>query len=217
MNTCAPSGFLAFTTTGYGDFAPATPAGRSVFVVWALMGVATMTILIAGEHLVADRWNKTHFLLVIEEAGSSRYKNALHSKTFDTAVKKFRERENSETERLAAHTTPHAPRTHSSSSLHQAVQNAEDVARKELEQLPTEIIRQVRAFHDQMQFFVNSGGSVAEEAAASQAESRTRVPKQMRQLLDEISELEDIGERAKREILEDDDSRNVSGAVEPVR
>ena len=28
-------------------------------------------------------------------------------------------------------------------------------------------------------------------------------------LLDEIAELEDIGERAKREILEDDDSRNV--------
>lgn len=41
-------GFLAFTTTGYGDFAPASPAGRSIFVVWALMGVATMTILIAG-------------------------------------------------------------------------------------------------------------------------------------------------------------------------
>lgn len=42
------AGFLAFTTTGYGDFAPASPAGRSIFVVWALMGVATMTILIAG-------------------------------------------------------------------------------------------------------------------------------------------------------------------------
>lgn len=40
---------MAFTTTGYGDFHPATPAGRSIFVVWALMGVATMTILISGK------------------------------------------------------------------------------------------------------------------------------------------------------------------------
>ena len=42
---------MAFTTTGYGDFAPVTPAGRSIFVVWALVGVATMTILIAGTSL----------------------------------------------------------------------------------------------------------------------------------------------------------------------
>ena len=49
---------------GYGDFAPVTPAGRSVFVIWAMLGtcsylqelpkleytlgVAAMTILISG-------------------------------------------------------------------------------------------------------------------------------------------------------------------------
>jgi len=27
---------------------PKTPAGRSIFVFWALLGVATMTILISG-------------------------------------------------------------------------------------------------------------------------------------------------------------------------
>lgn len=31
-----------------GDFSPKSPAGRSIFVVWALLGVATMTILISG-------------------------------------------------------------------------------------------------------------------------------------------------------------------------
>lgn len=41
---------MAFTTCGYGDFAPSTPAGRSVFVVWALLGVGTMTILISGKY-----------------------------------------------------------------------------------------------------------------------------------------------------------------------
>ena len=41
-------GFITFTTTGYGDYAPKTAAGRSVFVFWALFGLATMTILVSG-------------------------------------------------------------------------------------------------------------------------------------------------------------------------
>lgn len=42
-------GFVAFSTIGYGDFAPATPAGRSIFVVWAILGVGAMTILVSGK------------------------------------------------------------------------------------------------------------------------------------------------------------------------
>ncbi|EKM56497.1 uncharacterized protein PHACADRAFT_194104 [Phanerochaete carnosa HHB-10118-sp] len=184
--------FVAFTTTGYGDFAPASPTGRSIFVVWALLGVATMTILIS----------------VIEDVMSSRYKSALHSRTFDSAVKKFREREDQRTEALAKRATPHAPRAHSTLSLLEAVRQAEETARQELEKLPAEIIRRVRAFHDQMQFFVNSSGTVAEETVTQETQNQSRIPKQLRRLLDEIAELEEIGERAKREILEDDDSRN---------
>ena len=41
-------GFVTFTTTGYGDYSPKTAAGRSVFVFWALLGLATMTILVSG-------------------------------------------------------------------------------------------------------------------------------------------------------------------------
>ena len=141
---------------------------------------------------------------------SSRYKSALHSKTFDRAAKKYRELENQETEKLAKRTTPHAPRTHSNSSLIQAAEEADETARKELEKLPTEIIRRVRAFHDYMQFFVNSNSTIAEEAVAQEAQHQSRIPKQLRKLLDEIAELDDIDERSKREILEDDDCRNVS-------
>jgi hypothetical protein len=32
---------------GYGDYHVVTPAGRAVFVVWAILGVATLTILIS--------------------------------------------------------------------------------------------------------------------------------------------------------------------------
>ena len=42
------SGFIAFTTIGYGDYTPTTPAGRSIFIVWAILGVGTLTILISG-------------------------------------------------------------------------------------------------------------------------------------------------------------------------
>ncbi|KAJ7753828.1 hypothetical protein B0H16DRAFT_1544072 [Mycena metata] len=67
--------FVAFTTIGYGDYSPQTPAGRSVFVAWALLGVATMTILIS----------------VIAEAFSSKYNTAMHAGIFDRAVKRYRE------------------------------------------------------------------------------------------------------------------------------
>ena len=41
-------GFIAFTTIGYGDLAPETAIGRSIFVFWALFGVGAMTVLFAG-------------------------------------------------------------------------------------------------------------------------------------------------------------------------
>jgi hypothetical protein len=40
-------GFIAFTTVGYGDLYPKTPAGRAIFVFWALLGVAGVSVLIA--------------------------------------------------------------------------------------------------------------------------------------------------------------------------
>lgn len=49
--------FISFTTVGYGDFAPRTPAGRSIFVAWALLGVGTMTILIS---ILADAYSSSY-------------------------------------------------------------------------------------------------------------------------------------------------------------
>jgi hypothetical protein len=45
--------FVVFTTIGYGDFLPKTNAGRAFFIVWALFGVATLTILFS---VVSDAW-----------------------------------------------------------------------------------------------------------------------------------------------------------------
>jgi potassium channel subfamily K len=53
---------------------PVTALGRSIFVFWALLGVGSMTILIA----------------VISDAFSSKYRSVMHSKTFDHAIKQYR-------------------------------------------------------------------------------------------------------------------------------
>ncbi|VDB92444.1 unnamed protein product [Peniophora sp. CBMAI 1063] len=66
--------FVTFTTVGYGDVTPVTALGRSIFVFWALMGVGSMTVLIA----------------VVSDAFSSKYRSVMHSKTFDRAVERYR-------------------------------------------------------------------------------------------------------------------------------
>ncbi|EJD43365.1 voltage-gated potassium channel [Auricularia subglabra TFB-10046 SS5] len=68
--------FITFSTLGYGDYSPKTPAGRAIFVVWALLGVAAMTILIS----------------VLSEAYSSKYHSILTNDSFDKALRSFRER-----------------------------------------------------------------------------------------------------------------------------
>jgi len=57
--------FIAFTTVGYGDYSPQTPAGRSIFVAWALLGVAAMTILIS----------------ILAEAYSSQFKTMIRTES----------------------------------------------------------------------------------------------------------------------------------------
>ncbi|OAX37519.1 voltage-gated potassium channel [Rhizopogon vinicolor AM-OR11-026] len=68
--------YVAFTTIGYGDLSPTTPAGRSVFVVWALLGVAAMSV----------------FISVASEAYSKRYKGMLENSSFVLAVQHYRNR-----------------------------------------------------------------------------------------------------------------------------
>ena len=77
------TGFEAFSTVGYGEFTPKTPAGRSVFIVWALLGVGNMTILISGKlyrSSLNSRFTQSepHDYVVLSEAYSSRYRAALN-------------------------------------------------------------------------------------------------------------------------------------------
>ncbi|KAH9941150.1 uncharacterized protein BXZ73DRAFT_41985 [Epithele typhae] len=200
--------FVAFTTTGYGDYAPRTPAGRSIFVVWALFGVGTLTILVA----------------VIQEAGSSRYKSALHSHVLEKAVVQYRKKSLQESKRPHPEdrTKQATSSTSAKKSHHDRLRERETVAQQALETLPHEIVIMAATFGDLMRFSHNGGKGnsliekrdedTAERGEACAGEGRSasgklKVPREMRALLDELGQLQDMNGRVRGEILQDEESR----------
>ncbi|KAF8522657.1 hypothetical protein JB92DRAFT_3094201 [Gautieria morchelliformis] len=169
--------FVAFSTIGYGDMSPETPAGRSVFVVWALLGVGAMTILVS----------------VLSEAYSSRYKNVLSKGSFERAVRNFRERR-------AASPPPNATRSRLNSQTPSREVSPErtytrEQAKRDLEALPTELLNHAKTFHEHIYYFLNSmNGSEPP-------------PQTLNKLLDEIAESEHMDARLKQEVLGDDGAR----------
>ncbi|KAF7348617.1 Tandem pore domain k+ channel [Mycena venus] len=192
-----------------GDYSPETPAGRSVFVVWALLGVATMTILISGNLL----FNLPQVLFltsstVISEAFSSKYHSALHAGIFERAVKRYRERARA----LAERTRRGKNQAHSASSPQRpplsAHQSTDDILKEvhtrtqtQLEALPHKILADAKTFHEHLSYFVAAGNKM-------NVDSGDDLPLGLQQLMSEITGAEKISERIKREILQDEDARH---------
>ncbi|EIN08970.1 voltage-gated potassium channel [Punctularia strigosozonata HHB-11173 SS5] len=194
--------FVTFSTIGYGDYHVATPAGRAVFVVWAILGVATLTILIS----------------LISDAFSSRYKNALHIGVFDRAVKRYRKR------RIAqelASRPRHVPGTMQSAessekpglkrgiqatrlerSTSQSRRNADAL----LEALPREILGYARTFHEHVRIVMSQPSGPS--GRSTRVSTAGDVPDGLRRLLDDIADKEKISDDMKREILSDEEARN---------
>ncbi|KAI3612980.1 tandem pore domain k+ channel [Moniliophthora roreri] len=179
--------FISFTTIGYGDFSPKTPAGRSIFVVWALFGVATMTILIS----------------LVSEAFTSRYKNVFRAGIFTRAVEKYRTKE-SQAGRGRIKPLPASPASSlgndsvpgsSKSQEHEAIHRA----KQRLEQLPRQIIQHCKAFHDHMHF-VSSPRRI-------DGKEPEKMPPGIKKLLEDIAGAEKLGSRIQNEILQDRDAR----------
>ncbi|THH32071.1 hypothetical protein EUX98_g2126 [Antrodiella citrinella] len=164
---------------------------------------------------------------VLQEVGSSRYKGALHSRLFDNAVKQFRLQENAETRRIAheqlspylrhrAHSLSKPPKvgedtgeddeSESEAITPGLVDAVSEMAQRDLESLPADIIRQARTFHEHMQFYVKYEHGLAPEDK-DRPQRQAKAPQELRALLDEIAKIEGIGEKGKREILQDEDSR----------
>ncbi|KAG8923479.1 hypothetical protein FRC01_012708 [Tulasnella sp. 417] len=185
--------WMSFSTIGYGEIVPKSPAGRAVFVVWALMGVAAMTILIA----------------VLSEAYSSRYKSALQKGSFHKAMKSFEGKE--EARREKSHDNEKSPRgsidlAHDEAQHDIEVENAKcpsdlaqkilDSTRRHLDPIPLNVITHAKTFHDHVRYFANHPQYPHEPP-----------PTSLTDLLDEIAESEKMDERMKQELLGDEEAR----------
>ncbi|TFY70758.1 hypothetical protein EVG20_g2255 [Dentipellis fragilis] len=213
--------FITFTTIGYGDFAPVTQVGRAIFIFWALLGVCAMTILIS----------------VISDAFSSKYRSALHNKTFDSAVKRFRQHRRGNSEQTPKVGTTKPPKPPSpvenlaekkaatlcasgpteSSAL--TLEEAEKRLNERYEPLPTLILEIVNRFRRHMQYFALTNGH---STAALHAFGRPPQdgeysipppveigpPEELKKLLDEIATEEGIPARLKDEVWQDERARN---------
>ncbi|KIM78217.1 hypothetical protein PILCRDRAFT_599929 [Piloderma croceum F 1598] len=211
--------FVAFTSIGYGDYHPDTPAGRSIFVVWAILGVGTMTILIS----------------VIQDASGSRYQSATYTRVFSKAVKRYRQRTQRDlvsgrTGRRSYHrgrtftqgdpsprSQGKARSTSYSSSVFPSSQTRTDEianvhreAQESLEALPNHVLRHAKIFHAYIRLVIDDTNTLYTHKGSS-ARVNGDVPDlsgHLRRLLDEIAGVGGIGRFTKEEILQDPQARH---------
>ncbi|KAI0036228.1 hypothetical protein K488DRAFT_14494, partial [Vararia minispora EC-137] len=203
--------FITFATIGYGDVHPLSPLGRSIFVFWALIGVGSMTVLIA----------------VISDAFSSKYRSVMHSKTLDRAIKHARKQKRgkarSQPVNTNAGTTNSGPHPHWASSIPPSpigppappptLADVNGQMRQRFEALPPLILEEVHLLRQQMRYFLTANGHAhGWSEAASETGLRHRgegsVPESLRKLLDEVTQGGAMTERMKDEIWDDEYARN---------
>ncbi|KAG6868644.1 hypothetical protein C0993_012688 [Termitomyces sp. T159_Od127] len=201
--------FISFTTIGYGDLTPVTPAGRSVFVFWALLGIATMTILIS----------------ILSEAYSSRYKSIFTSNLMTQAIKRYQQhaRNGARDRRQPSATLTLIRGPHSSTTcvqpysplsaatlapslpLDAVLSDLQERVTGHLEALPAEVLKHARTFGEEAQYLI--------EPDARGAQDRESVPEGLRKLMDDVAGVEKLGERIQEEILRDADARHALLAI----
>ena len=134
--------------------------------------------------------------VVLQDAFSSRYKNALHSGAFEEAVKKYRQKKKTQSEGQGGEGNSrelNIPAKIPPSILEESSARAQ----QSLENLPGQALEQARVFHRHIQYF-------------AQSEPEHDIPPDLKLMLDDISRAHKLDERVKDEILQDEDARNVS-------
>lgn len=132
---------------------------------------------------------------VLQDAFSSKYKSALHSGAFQSAVKKYRQKTKAENEKRPEEVNGRLIiplRVHPS-----VVDESSSRAQKNLETLPTQVLEQAGVFRRHVQYLL-------------QPEPDRVVGPDLKLILDDIARAHKLDERVKDEILEDEDARNVS-------
>ena len=232
---------MAFTSIGYGDYHPDTPAGRSIFVVWAILGVGTMTILISGASICKSHVIFVHYLRpsVIQDASGSRYQSATYIKVFNKAVKRYRQRTQRDlvsgrTGRRSYHrgrpftqgdpsprsqgkarSTSHPSSVFPSQARTDEIASVHRQAQESLESLPNHVLRHAKIFHTYIRLIIDDTNTLYTQKGGS-ARFNDGVPDSsglLRRLLDEIAGVGGIGRATKEEILQDPQARHASAVV----
>lgn len=133
--------------------------------------------------------------IVLQDAFSSKYKNALHSGVFESAVKRYRQKTKSQSEKkerekegkeINFHVTVQPSDVKESSSR----------AQRNLENLPAKVLGQTELFHRHIQFLV-------------QSETGGIFTTNLESMLDDVDRAHKMDEKLRDEILQDEDARNV--------
>jgi len=214
--------FIAFTTIGYGDLAPETAIGRSIFVFWALFGVGAMTVLFA----------------VVSDAFTTKYHSVTHDKRFDRAVRRYRQGqdksvmnnkkgENGELHNqkppsrvvpalkanLARISSRTSAQAYSAPESPLTLHEAESLLRSRTEPLPAMILKEVLRLRDHTRYFLMTHGHAdvfelqMDMGASSSMPKEHAVHEDLKRLLDEIVEEEGLEERVKQEVWDDAHAR----------
>ncbi|KAH9974700.1 hypothetical protein BGW80DRAFT_1559693 [Lactifluus volemus] len=176
--------FIAFTTIGYGDFAPRTALGRAIFILWALFGVGAMTVLFA----------------VLSDVFSSGYRRVTHNKVFDRAVNRY------------CLNQDQAMIGKQGESYGHTLAEVEASLQSQLEQLPEMMLNEVPRLRDHTRYFLIANGLTdalslhmvpmgRDEALKLSRENA--IPKELKELLNEIAQEGGFEERQKREVWDD--------------
>ncbi|KAI0042802.1 hypothetical protein FA95DRAFT_1455564, partial [Auriscalpium vulgare] len=168
--------------------------GRAVFIVWALFGVAAMTLLIA----------------VISDAFSSKFRRVTHNKAFDRAVERYQEggrRRKRSREPASSNPARITPMLQANIASLTSPNEAEDVIRRRFEPLPTLILEEVQKFREHIKYFLVANGHTdglsGFAGLNALPQNDNEVPPSLKALLDDIAEKEGIGERLKEEVWQD--------------
>jgi hypothetical protein len=202
---------------------PQTALGRSIFVFWALIGVGSMTILIA----------------VVCDALSNKYHSVIHSKSFDDAVERYRTKHAQRNRPQGPHGVTHNLKSDiaelaSSSGAHgekpstiqlqpNGGQNEKASGSKKagdgervdgdmqvpLEALPPLILEEAQTLRAGLHYFLATNGHAPNW---SDAAGDSDVPDSLVRLRDEITQGGNLTERMKVEIWDDESARNVRPA-----
>jgi len=153
-------------------------------------------------------------LPVLTEAYSSQYKRVVGSNIFSRALKRYRQRIRDAAGRKRPTTSARALQLASTrpdptvtkrvtpAAVDEVLEESRRLAEEHLATMPHKLLRHAQSFNETVQYLMSEP-----EAADVLG---TDMPDELKQMMDDVAGVEKLGERIKKDILNDAGARNVS-------